>query len=121
MIGRSAHDRQAQRDVHPLVEIERLQRDQRLIVIHAQRRIVALALARGEQGVGGMGAGDVDALGAQHGDCGGDDPRFLVADPALLAGMGIERGDGEARAGDAEIADQRHGDDPAAPLDQGSR
>ena len=29
MIGRGAHDRQAQRDVHALIEIERLDWDQR--------------------------------------------------------------------------------------------
>ena len=40
VIGRGAHDRQAQRDVDALVEMERLQRDQRLIVIHAERGVV---------------------------------------------------------------------------------
>src|SRR3546814_2823787 len=39
----------AERDVDALVEIERLQRDQRLIVIHAQRRVIASSRSRSEQ------------------------------------------------------------------------
>ena len=41
VIRRRAHDRQAQRDIHAVPEGKRFDRDERLIVVHAQRRIVA--------------------------------------------------------------------------------
>ena len=64
MVGRGAHDRQAERDVDAFVEMQRLERDQRLVVIHAQRRVVvARGAARMEHGVGGVRAGDRRAFG----------------------------------------------------------
>ena len=45
VIGRGAHERQAERDVDGVVEGQRLDRDQRLVVIHAQRGVVGLARA----------------------------------------------------------------------------
>ena len=41
MIGRGAHEGQAQRHIHAAGEIQRLDRDQRLIVIGAKRRVIA--------------------------------------------------------------------------------
>ena len=46
MVGRGADDRQAQRDVDAFLEMERLQRDQRLVMVHAKRRVVARPCAR---------------------------------------------------------------------------
>ena len=43
VVGRGAHEGQAERDVDRFVEGERLDRDQRLIVIHAERGVVGLA------------------------------------------------------------------------------
>ena len=63
MVGRGADDRQAERDVDAFLEMERLQRDQRLVVIHAQGGVVARARRGVEHGVGGVGAGDVPAFG----------------------------------------------------------
>src|SRR3546814_4704265 len=65
MVGRGAHDRQAQRDVDAVVEVQRLDRDQRLVVIHAQRRVIGLARAGVEHAVGGQRTHDVHALRAQ--------------------------------------------------------
>ena len=45
-----------------VVEVERLDRDQRLVVVHAQGRVVAGAGGRVEHGVGRQRARDVDAL-----------------------------------------------------------
>src|SRR6478735_10702906 len=39
MIGGGAHDRQPERQVHAFVEMESLERDQRLVVIQAERRV----------------------------------------------------------------------------------
>ena len=41
VIRRRAHDRQAERDVHRLVEVDELDRDQALVVIHRDERVVA--------------------------------------------------------------------------------
>ena len=43
VIGRGAHERQAERDVDRVIERERLDRDQRLIVIHRERHVVGRA------------------------------------------------------------------------------
>ena len=43
VVGRGAHERQAERDVDRVVERQRLDRDQRLVVIHAERGVVGLA------------------------------------------------------------------------------
>ena len=45
VVGRGAHERQAQRDVDRVVERQRLDRDQRLVVIHAERDVVGRARA----------------------------------------------------------------------------
>ena len=45
VVGRGAHERQAEGDVHAAVEVEHLDRDQRLVVIHADGRVVARARA----------------------------------------------------------------------------
>jgi len=42
MVGRRAHKGKAKRDIHRMVESERLDRDQRLIMIHAQRGVIRL-------------------------------------------------------------------------------
>ena len=62
VIGRGADEGQAEGDVDAAVEIDGLERDQRLVVIHAQRRVVTLARLGMEQRVGGEGAAGGDAL-----------------------------------------------------------
>src|SRR6185312_7542565 len=56
VIGRGADEGEAERDVDAAVEIDRLDRDERLVVIHAEHGVVALARRRMEQRVGGKGA-----------------------------------------------------------------
>ena len=75
VIGRGAHEGQAERDVDALVEGERLDRDQALVVIHGQRDVVARPRARVEHRVGRQGADDVDPFGAQVLDRRRDDRR----------------------------------------------
>ena len=62
MVGRGADDRQAQRDVDAFLEMQRLQRDQRLVVIHAERRVILGARRGVEHGVGRVRAGDRASL-----------------------------------------------------------
>ena len=65
VIGRGAHEGQAERDVDRLVEGDRLDRDQRLIVIHGERRVVASPRPRVEHGVRGQRTRDGEPLGTQ--------------------------------------------------------
>ena len=102
VIGRGADEGQAERDVDAAREVDGLDRDQRLVVIHAERRIVGRARGRMKQRVGRRGAAHLDAVRAQSLDGRCDHAAFLVAHGALLAGMRIECGDGKARARDAE-------------------
>ena len=90
VVGRGAHDRQAEGDVDPLVEMERLERDQRLVVIHAERRVVAAPPAAVEHDVGRMRAADVDAFLAQPLDRGDDDVDLLAPEGSVLAGMRVQ-------------------------------
>ena len=62
MIGRCADEGQAERDVDALVECQRLDRDQRLVVIHADGRVVVRPRAAHERACRPERAGDVDAL-----------------------------------------------------------
>ena len=116
MIGRGAHEGQAERHVHRIVEGQRLDRDQRLVVIHAERDVVARARPLVEQRVGRQRAERIDALGLQLSDRRRHDGVVLLAERAFFAGMRIEPGDREARAGDTEAGGEIARDD-AAGLD----
>ena len=106
MIGRGADERQSQRDVDGVVEGQRLDRDQRLIVIHADRAIIGLARGVVEHGVRRQRSPDLDAVAAQDFDGGRHDGRLLGAERAVLAGVGIEAGYRKARMGEAEAGFQ---------------
>src|SRR5450631_609109 len=73
VIWRGANERQTQRDVHGLVERQRLDRDEGLVVIHADRTVIGLAGRLVKQGVGGQGTFDVDIALAQEVDGRRDD------------------------------------------------
>ena len=113
VVGRGADEGQAERDVDRLVEGERLGRDQRLVVIHAERHVVAGARRRDGTCVSaGSGPNGVDALGAASAStAGADDPLVLAAHRAAFAGMRVEPGDREPRLADAEAAPEIGGDD----------
>ena len=65
VIGRGADERQAERDIDGAVEGERLHRDQRLIVEHAERDIIAGPRLRMKKRVGGKRSEGVDAFRPQ--------------------------------------------------------
>ena len=102
MIGRGAHERQAERHIDRVIEGQRLDRDQRLVVIHAHRHVVGRARPLMEHGVGRQRPERVDALGLQPRDRRRHDGAIFLAERAVFAGMRIETGDRDARAGDAE-------------------
>ena len=104
VIGRGAHERQAERDVDAAVEGQRLERDQRLVVVHGDGGVVGAARLGVEQGVGGMRTGHGQTLGGKLGHGGSDHVHLLAADQAAFAGVRIEPRHGDARPGDAEVA-----------------
>ena len=89
------------------VEIERLDRDQRLVVVHAQRRVIAAPRGGVKHRIGRERAARLDAFAAQRGDGRRDDLDILASERAAFAGMRVEPGDRDDRPGDPEIADQR--------------
>ena len=118
MIGGGADDRQAERDVDAFLEMERLQRDQRLVVIHAQCRVILRAGGGVEHRIGREGTGHEPSLGAQRGDRRLDDFDLLAPDHPAFTGVRIERRHREARPLDPEILLQATQRRPPARLDQ---
>ena len=104
VIGRGAHERQPERDIDRVVEGQRLDRDQRLVVIHRERHVVARARGGVKQRIGRQRAARIDAVGAQALDRGRDDGDILLAERAVLAGMRVETGHHQPRPRDAEAA-----------------
>src|SRR3546814_12558229 len=82
------------RQVDAVVEMQRLERRERLIVIGAEQGVILVADARREQRIGGKRPVDDQPFLRQLLDRGGDDADFLVAEPAAFAGMGVEARDG---------------------------
>ena len=107
VIRRGADERQSQRDVDGVLEGDRLDRDQRLVVIHADRAVIGLARRGVEHGVGRQRSPDVDAFAAQRFDRRRDDFDVLGAERAVFAGMRIEAGYRKPRMGEAETGSSR--------------
>ncbi len=98
VIGRGADEGQAKGDVDAPVEIQRLDRDQRLIVIHADRRVIAAARARrGTWCRRTAGRQGRSPRRAARSSSGRDQVDFFAAHRAAFAGMGVEARHGEAR------------------------
>ena len=106
MIGRCAYNRQAQRHVHAIVEMQRLDRDQRLIVIHAQRRVIMLARQGMEHGVRCIWSADIHPFLAQRFDSRRYDVDFLASHIAAFTRMGVKARNPDTRLLDTEIAHQ---------------
>ena len=62
VVGRGAHEGQPERHVDGMIERERLDRDQRLIVIHRERRVVAAPRGGVKHRVGRKRPARVDAF-----------------------------------------------------------
>ena len=104
MIGRCADEGQAQCDVDAVLEGERFEGDERLVVVHCEHRVVALAGGCVKKCIGGERAGNVDAPRAELRNRRGDDFDFLAAERSLFARMRIEAADRQPRILDGEIA-----------------
>ena len=86
-----------ERDIHAALEIDQLHGNVALVVVHGDDEIEFAAQGANEDGVGRVRAGAIDAEGARFLDGGRDDFGVLPAEEAMLAGMGIEAADRDAR------------------------
>ena len=103
MVGGGPDDRQAERDVDRILEVERLDRDQRLVVIHAQRRIVIGARAVVEHRVGRVRPGHSPTLRRESGDRRSDDFELFPAELPTFTSVGVEPGHRESRLSDPKM------------------
>ena len=106
VIRRGAHERQAERDVDGMIEGERLDRDQRLIVIHAERRVIVRARPFMKHRIGGKRTPGIDPFGDEARHRRRDDRAILLAERTLFAGMRIEPGDREPRTRELKAREQ---------------
>ena len=102
MIRAGAGLRKTEGDVHRFVEIQQFQRDQSLVVIHREDRIVFPQRRIAENGIRNVRAGEGGESGfVEGGDGGSDDGFLLIAESAVFPGMGIQAADGDTWGGDA--------------------
>src|SRR5262245_34365765 len=106
MVRRRTYKGQAQRHIDAAVEVYCLERDQRLIMIHAERRIVVATRLGVEHRVRRQGAAYLDAGFPQRGDGRLDDVDFLMAERAGLASVRIEPSDRQDGSRQTEVAAQ---------------
>lgn len=111
MVWAGADDRQTECDIHRVIEVEKLERDKALVVVHREHRIMAAACRIAKDRVGYAGAFEMgDAEGIECFDRGLNDPFFFVAKLAVFTGVGVEPGHGDARAGDAALMEEPGGE-----------
>ena len=97
VVDGGANDRQAERDVDRGVERDQLGRDMALIVILRHDEIELAARSPVEDRVAGNRARHINAIRLRHLDARYDLFGFFVAKQTVLAAMGIESRDGDAR------------------------
>ena len=100
------------------LEAQQLDRDVALVVVHGDHRVVLAGAQLDEDGVAGHRADHVEPVGDRFGDRRRGDVDVLPAEQAALAGMRVERRDGDPRRGDAEPQQRlvREVDDAAQAL-----
>ena len=106
MIDRGAHERQAERDVHPAPEARVLEHRQTLIVIHREHAVGGRQPLGDEQRIGRERAARVDPGAHRVADRRRDDLGLLPAEIARLARMRVQPRHQDAGARDAEAPPQ---------------
>ena len=103
VVGTGAGVGQTKGHVHAGVEGEEFERDQSLVVIHAEDAVEFPGHGAMENGVRRVRAGEVTLAGELF-DGGGDEVFFLLAELSVFAGVGIESGYRDAgRASEAAL------------------
>jgi len=106
MVGAGADDGQADGNVDGGIEGEHFEGDESLVVVHGDDDVPFAVEGLVKEGVGREGALDVDAGFLGHEDGGCDDALLFVAELAMLGGVGVEGGDGDAWFFDVEVLAQ---------------
>ena len=102
VIGRSTYERQPQCDIYRVIKGQRLDRNQCLIVIHAQSYVIGTTCPFVEKCISRQGADSVNSFGAQLLDRRSNYCFILFAECTVLARMWIETGDYETRPDNSE-------------------
>ena len=89
MIGRRSHNRQAERDIDAFVKMQRLQRNESLVMIEAQRCVIRCACARAKHRISRMRAANINASLRNSAKAGSINFPFLVSKHALFPGVGL--------------------------------
>lgn len=111
MVRAGAGFRQAEGDVHGVVEVQQLERDEPLVMVHCNDGVEVAAGGVAENRVGHGGAGEGGGPGIIEARDGGlDDAGFLVAEGSVFPGVGVEAGDGDAGAGNAAAFQEIRGE-----------
>lgn len=111
MVRAGADDWQAERDIYCVVEVEKFERDEALVVVHCEYRVVTAACGIAKNRIGYAGAFELgDAERIECFNRGLDDPFFFVAKLAFFAGVGVEPGHGDARVFDAALMEKPGGE-----------
>ena len=105
VIGARADKWQAERDIYSFVEGMELERDEALVVIHAQDPVELAFDSAVENGIRRKRALEID-MALQFCDGWRDDFDFLAAEVAVFASVGVETGDGDARFGNSSGAQE---------------
>jgi len=111
MIWAGADDRQAERDIHRVVEVEKFERDEALVVVHREHRVVVAPRGVAKDCVWYARAyefGDAGSVECFDGRL--DDSLFFVAKLAVFTGVGVEPSHGDAWAGDASLLEECGGE-----------
>ena len=103
MIDAGPDDRQTERHVHRRIEVEQLQWDQCLIVIHPDHHLELTRHRAMKDGVCRVRAADVDAFAPCSLDRRADQLFLLAAKQPVFTGVGVQAGDGDSRAAPAEV------------------
>lgn len=107
VVGGCAHIGETCGEVDAGIHGERLERSETLVVVHGKHTIEPMVKSAAEEAVGGIWAESEYPGGTGFLDGGSYDVGFLAAEKAFLAGMRIEREDGDAGGVHAEVADER--------------
>ena len=104
MIRCGPDDRQAERNVDAVLEMKRLDRDKRLVVVHAKRGIIVERAAAWNIVSAGSGPGDSPAFRCEAAMAGSMMLNFLAPKLPAFPRVRIKAANGEAGLGDSEIA-----------------
>ena len=104
MIWRGANDRQAQRHVDRIVEVDQLDRDQPLVVIHRDQA-VGLAFEMIAKCRIGYQWTD-DTIGGTRRHCRRNEVELIATEQAAFTGMGVHAHHADPRLGDAKLFTQ---------------